>query len=156
MIQKIISGGQTGADQGGLQAARELGISTGGFAPRGWLTEDGPMRALLQYFGLKECAQHGYPARTKANVLQSDGTLLVGPHRTAGSALTAKLANDNRKPLFHVPFNDAEDDRIGEFRYWLERFGIRVLNVAGNRESESPGIRQFTKDFLIAALSLSD
>ena len=86
-------GGQTGADQGGLLAARELGIPTNGTAPRDWLTEDGPREALLRSFGLKECRERGYPARTKANVLNADGTLIVGPHRTGGSALTG-----NRSP----------------------------------------------------------
>jgi hypothetical protein len=157
-VHTIISGGQTGADQGGLLAAREMGIATAGDAPKGWLTEAGPQRTLLRSFGLKECADRGYPARTKANVLKSDGTVIVGPYRTGGSALTAKLANDNHKPLFHVPFatsqdaQDARDNQIEEFRYWLARFRIRTLNVAGNRESQSPGIGAFTTAFLIAAL----
>ena len=154
-VHTIISGGQTGADQGGLLAARELGIATTGAAPKGWLTEDGPQRTLLRSFGLKECEDRGYPARTKANVLKSDGTLIVGPYRTGGSALTAKLANDNRKPLFHVPFSpmkDAQDNQIEEFRYWLKRFRIGTLNVAGNRESQSRGIGSFTTAFLLAAL----
>jgi hypothetical protein len=157
MLGKIISGGQTGADQGGLIAARDLGITTGGTAPRGWLTEDGPQEHELRKFGLKECVDKGYPARTKVNVLSADGTLLVGPHRTGGSALTAKLANDHRKPLFHLAYPGepealVTDDQLEEFRYWLRRFRIRVLNVAGNRESQSPGLREFTRRFLISAL----
>ena len=151
-VHTIISGGQTGADQGGLLAARELGVATKGTAPKGWLTEEGPQRPLLRSFGLKECPDRGYPARTKANVLRSDGTLIVGPYRTGGSALTAKLANDHDKPLFHLPFAEVEDDQIEEFRYWLARFRIGTLNVAGNRESQSPGIGAFTTAFLVGAL----
>jgi hypothetical protein len=155
-VRTVISGGQTGADQGGLIAARSLGVATGGTAPRDWLTEDGPQRALLLSFGLKECSDRGYPARTKANVLKSDGTLIVGPYRTGGSALTAKIANDHRKPLFTVPYGGTADtptdDQVEEFRFWLGRHRIRVLNVAGNRESQSPGIGRFTSNFLIAAL----
>lgn len=41
MIELVLSGGQTGADLGGLRAARACGIPTGGWAPRGWLTEVG-------------------------------------------------------------------------------------------------------------------
>ena len=155
-VHTIISGGQTGADQGGLLAARDLGIRTNGTAPRGWLTEDGPQEALLRSFGLEECPERGYPARTKANVLKADGTLIVGPYRTGGSALTRKIANDYHKPFFHVPCaGPAEtmlDDRIEEFRYWLRRYRIHVLNVAGNRESQSPGICRFTRVFLLTAL----
>lgn len=153
-VHTIISGGQTGADQGALLAARELGIATAGTAPRGWLTDDGPQRTLLQDFGLKECTERGYPARTKANVLKSDGTLIVGPCRSGGSALTRKFANDYDKPLFHVAFTTVKDVQVEEFRYWLKRFRIGILNVAGNRESQSPGIGGFTTAFLIAVFRL--
>ncbi|HME98544.1 MAG TPA: putative molybdenum carrier protein, partial [Terriglobia bacterium] len=60
-MKKIISGGQTGADMGGLLAARELGIETGGMAPKGWLTENGPEEVLLRSFGLSECEEEGFP-----------------------------------------------------------------------------------------------
>ena len=35
MLERIISGGQTGADRGGLDAAIELGIPHGGWCPKG-------------------------------------------------------------------------------------------------------------------------
>lgn len=53
MIERVISGGQTGADQAALRAARACGIPTGGWAPRGWLTEDGPSLWLAEW-GLVE------------------------------------------------------------------------------------------------------
>jgi len=40
-LEMVISGGQTGADRGGLIAAKELGIPTGGTAPLGYKTEAG-------------------------------------------------------------------------------------------------------------------
>jgi hypothetical protein len=43
--------------------------------------------------------------------------------------------------------------RTREFRSWLERHNIQVLNVAGARESESPGIANFTNRFLVTALA---
>jgi hypothetical protein len=153
--QRIISGGQTGADQGGLEAGRDLGISNGGTAPQGWRTESGPQEALLRGFGLVECRVSGYPARTKQNVLDADGTLLVGAYRSGGSALTARIAKEAGKPLFHLAYavgtsialNGARSE---EFRYWLDRYKIQTLNVAGNRESTSPGIQEFTRGFLLA------
>ena len=51
---KIISGGQTGADLGGLEGARDAGIETGGWAPAGYRTEIGDQEELLKGFGLKE------------------------------------------------------------------------------------------------------
>jgi hypothetical protein len=35
IVYKIISGGQTGANRGGLDAAIELGLQHGGFCPKG-------------------------------------------------------------------------------------------------------------------------
>lgn len=54
MLERVISGGQTGADQAALRAARACGIPTGGWAARGWLTEDGPAPWLAEW-GLAEC-----------------------------------------------------------------------------------------------------
>lgn len=55
---KIVTGGQTGADQGALLAARAAGIATGGWAPLGWMTEDGPAPWLAD-FRLIECPIQG-------------------------------------------------------------------------------------------------
>jgi hypothetical protein len=155
-IRKIISGGQTGVDMGGLIAARELGIESGGIAPNGWLTENGPQEALLRGLGLTECELRGYPARTRRNIEVSNGTLLVGPYWSGGSKLTYEIAAELNRPLFHAAYStpDLQHDRqrIDEFRYWLERYEIGTLNVAGNRESESPGISEFTRTFLLDAL----
>lgn len=149
--KKIISGGQTGADTGGLLAARDLRIASGGTAPRGWLTENGSSESQLREFGLSECADDGFPARTRQNVADSDGTLLVGRYRTGGSRLTYDLARQLGKPLFHAPFPERRD-RTEEFRRWLKEHDIVVLNVAGNRESQSSGIAEFTRNFLLRAL----
>ena len=150
-LQKIISGGQTGADTGGLLAACDLGIASGGTAPRGWLTEDGPRERELRAFGLLECELEGFPARTRRNIVDSSGTFLVGQYRTGGSRLTYDVARELRKPLFHISFPNRRDC-VDEFRRWLEEHDIVVLNVAGNRESQSPGIAEFTREFLVEAL----
>ena len=142
---------------GGLLAARDAGIDTGGIAPHGWLTENGPQETLLRSFGITECEEKKYPARTRRNIAMADGTLLVGPYRSGGSHLTCQIATELKKPLFHVACSDPPDleparQRIEEFRYWLTRYGIVTLNVAGNRESQSPGIAEFTRRFLVNAL----
>ena len=153
-LGRIISGGQTGADQGGLYAARELGIPTGGVAPQDWLTEEGPQQDLLSQFGLMECSEPGYPARTRANVLASDGTLLVGKYQSGGSALTHQIAGQAGKPMFYLEFPCAVQPRYEEFQLWLQRHRIRTLNVAGNRESQSRGIQEFTRKFIIGAFQI--
>jgi len=158
---RIISGGQTGADQGGLLAARELGIPSGGTAPKEWWTETGSDEQLLRGFGLVECSEPGYDARTKQNVLDSDGTLLLGSYVSGGSAMTARIASEEGKPFFHVPFPRATDDEglqrtSAEFHDWLKHLRIHVLNVAGNRESQNPGLQEFTRRFLVSALRESE
>ena len=152
LLKKVISGGQTGADLGGLLAARELGFETGGTAPKGWLTETGPEKDLLRSFGLVECEQKGFPARTRRNVETASATLLVGPYRTGGSRLTYQVAQELKKPLFLLPFPSSADADHDRCWHWLERYSVQVLNVAGNRESQSPGIGAFTRDFLVSAL----
>ena len=156
-LKKIISGGQTGADTGALLAARQLDIETGGFAPRRWLTEDGPQEEKLRRFGLIECEEPGYPARTRANVMHSDATLLVGDDQIGGTRLTGQIAMNLNKPLLRIPFEALDETNTGitsleEFRSWMDHHRIEVLNVAGNRESEKPGIAEFTRALLVNAL----
>ncbi len=137
MIRRIVSGGQTGADRGGLDAAIALNVPHGGFCPRGRRAEDGVIPAKYQ---LIETRSTNYPERTERNVRESDGTLLVtrGP-ATGGSALTAKIAERTGRPLLHIDLLTAlnPEDQVAQ---WLTANGIGVLNVAGPRESSCPGI----------------
>ena len=151
--RKLISGGQTGADQGGLEAGKALGLETGGWAPRGWKTESGSNPALAN-FGLKEHASPDYPPRTKLNVDQSDGTFWFGNPHSRGGKLTLRTARAAGKPDFIVDWRSGQDfpgDDFPDFRSWLRKHKIKVLNVAGNRESSQPGIQEATRDFLIQA-----
>ena len=43
MLKKVITGGQTGADQGAIDAAIKMGISNGGWIPKGRIKENGPL-----------------------------------------------------------------------------------------------------------------
>lgn len=153
-VTKIISGGQTGADQGGLYAADLLGIDTGGWAPKGWRTEKGAMKDILQGFGLKECNVPGYPVRTESNIFDCDGTVIFGRLSSSGSKLTVKLSVEHKKPMHHidVPWNYHFIDRKRGFMEWLKMYKIGVLNVAGNRESVNKGIGERVMEFLIQVL----
>lgn len=152
-LEKIISGGQTGADFGALLAARELGLGTGGFAPQGWRTESGP-RPYLASFGLHQSSSSGYLQRTRLNVLNSDATMIFGDAMSSGSQRTWSYCVSYSKPVIRIPWRSPEPiPSLGVFRDFLSSVGVFVLNVAGNRESKNPGIERATKDFLIAALS---
>jgi len=149
---KIISGGQTGADQGGLEAAAELGLDYGGAVPRGRRTERGPLSP--RFARMTELASGDYRERTIRNVLDADATVVFcsGAIR-GGTALTIQAARAAGKA--HLPVNLAKLDReqaVREIRNWLERARPAVLNVAGPRESKSPGIRRRVREILIEAL----
>ena len=134
MVEKIISGGQTGADRVGLDAAIELDIPHGGWIPKGRKTEDG---ALPAKYHPKEMPTYSYEARTEQNGIDSDGTLIVSHGKlNVGSAKTRRFTKKHNRTWMHVDlekttlFNDAME--IGS---WVEKNQIKVLNVAGPRES---------------------
>ena len=147
---KIISGGQTGADQGGLRAARALGLPTGGFAAKHWETEDGPQQELLHGFHLQECSFPGYPVRTFANVEAAHGTVWFGNEDSPGASCTARASRRFNKSILWNPVGPEE------LLFWIRESRIAlpvyILNVAGNRESKNPGIGKRTEDYLTTAL----
>lgn len=154
-VRRIISGGQTGADQAGLFAARDLGLRTGGWAPKGFWTDNGYAQELLESFGLVECPQSGYPPRTRLNVRDSDGTLIFGNANSPGCRLTRKYCDELERTVMFVPWYGTVDVRSylqSLFRQWITDKNIQTLNVAGNRERTNPGIFAAARAFLVEAL----
>jgi hypothetical protein len=137
---KIISGGQCGADRGGLEAALELNVLTGGTAPKGFVTSDGRARELGTRFGLVEDTSSGYNRRTKLNVQEADGTvIIVSDIRSPGSHLTLEHARKCKKPV-KVIIVEPEytstwlEERATCIADWIVKEQLYVLNVAGNRD----------------------
>ena len=136
MLKKIVSGGQTGADRAGLDAALALGLPIGGWCPQGRRAEDGP---IPDRYPLVETPEADYDTRTRRNVEDSDGTLILNLGKLdGGTALTAKLAKQIGKPCLIVALEDGIAPAT--FRDWLEANQIAVLNIAGPRESKRPGV----------------
>jgi hypothetical protein len=152
MVVRVISGGQTGADQAGLAVARRLAIPTGGFMPKGWRTEAGPRPDLASLYGLEETATAAYPERTERNVLSADGTVVFGDSRSEGSMLTARLCRRHGKPCCMVPLGDEVESAAATLRAWLSEHRIETLNVAGNRASQALGSEAFVTAVLERAL----
>lgn len=144
---KIISGGQTGADLGALKAAHRLGIPTGGWAPQGWLNESGPQPELLRdCYGLEE-ASGGYEVRTEWNARDADGTAIFAHNlRSDGTRLTILSLERWAKPWVLNP-------TAAELREFVAGHQIRVLNIAGNRESLAPGIQADVETLVIEAFA---
>jgi hypothetical protein len=148
---KIISGGQTGADRGALDAAIELGIEHGGWCPKERTAEDG---RISERYQLREHSCLGYPPRTASNVFESDATLLLTMGKIgAGSRLTIRRCSEYRKPVLGLNL-DKMTDRLAASRIqgFLRQHEPLVLNVAGSRESSSPGIQERVKRVLMMAL----
>lgn len=148
-IIKIISGGQTGADRGALDAAISMRLPHGGWCPKGRLAEDG---VIPSRYGLTETASAQYRVRTEQNVIDSDGTLII--YRgilQGGSELTRRMAVKYAKP--HLLVDVLRPLEPSVIRQWIESENIAVLNVAGPRESSAPGIGEQVRILIRRILS---
>lgn len=134
MLEKIISGGQTGADQAGLFVAKRFGLKTGGHMPKGWRTLSGPRIDFEKMFDMSEHHSPEYPPRTELNVKNSDGTVrLAGNFDSSGEKCTLAAIKKQNKPWFDVDLSDPPPPK--DFVNWLNLNNIKTLNVAGNAES---------------------
>jgi len=141
---KIVSGGQTGVDQAALDVALELGVACGGWCPLGRRSDSG---AIDEKYPLAETPSHKYPQRTKWNVRDSDGTLILTRGKPdGGTALTVRIARNHKKPCFVCNFEAPIFPEV--VAAWLHEQGIETLNVAGPRESSQPGIGDVARDYL--------
>ena len=133
---RVVSGGQMGVDRAALDAAAALGLDLGGWCPAGRLAEDG---VIPDRYPLVETPDPGAAQRTDWNVRDSDAKLIL--HRGApigGTRLTMDLARRHGRPLLVRDLGTAIDARA--IADWLSVNRVHVLNCAGPRESESPGI----------------
>ncbi len=144
----IVSGGQTGVDRAALDVAMAKEIPYSGWCPRGGVAEDlnelGPV--LLTKYGLRETPSDLPEQRTAWNVRDSNATLLIGRAELSKGTLFTKLCAELifLRP-FHVVDLEARD-ALYLTSHWVTslieelRANEFCLNVAGPRESESPGI----------------
>ena len=142
-IKKIISGGQTGADQAGLDAALKSDIPHGGAIPRGRLTENG---RLDEKYTLQEMSSTSYPERTEKNVVDSDGTVIFSHGElSVGSLLTLEKAREHKRPVLHLDMaNVTIEGAVELLKAFVEEHGVEILNVAGAKASKDPEIYDAT------------
>ncbi|HRD68104.1 MAG TPA: putative molybdenum carrier protein [Candidatus Competibacter sp.] len=134
-LEKLVSGGQTGVDRAALDVGLALGLAVGGWCPKGRRAEDG---AIPERYPLTETPERGYRARTRRNVEDADGTLILNLGALdGGTALTARHARKANKPCLIVALDAGIEPAA--FRAWLADHRIAVLNVAGPREGKRPG-----------------
>jgi len=146
MLDKIISGGQTGVDWAAIQAAIELKIPYGGFIPKGRKNEDG---IIPKDYLFIEMSNGNYKDRTKQNILESDGTLIISYYfMSPGTKLTKDLCFDLKKPLKQYIIDGTNIDFKENLKKFIKLNNIRVLNIAGPRESKFPGIYKLSKELI--------
>ncbi len=140
-IKKIISGGQTGADRGGLDAAIEMNIPHGGWCPKGRYAEDGK---IPEKYNQQELFSSFYAHRTEQNVIDSDVTVIFtyGPPE-GGSKRTAEFAEKHERPYLWIDMKDDNPVAVKKLVDWLNYLRIPqiILNVAGSRGSSAPDLQ---------------
>lgn len=151
ILQRVISGGQTGADQAGLYAAKVCGYETGGFAPQGYRTLVGNNPAILRdEFNLVETTQRNYQVRTAMNVKSSDATIRLATNfQSPGEICTLNAIRKYGKPFIDIDLrsqNSAKanireayiNSKADEFIRFLIEHQVVTLNVAGNADQHPP------------------
>jgi hypothetical protein len=146
MLDKIVSGGQTGADQAGWRAAAAFGVSTAGWMSRGFRTEDGPRPEFAERYGATELPTDDDLARIERNVQDSDATLWLGDTTTADAQATVGACHRLGRPC--LPVYPSATFQPAHVATWITENRIGTLNVAGNREADEPGIGERVERFL--------
>ena len=146
LLNTIISGGQTGVDRAALDVALKLKITCGGWCPKGRLAEDG---IIAPRYPLKESFSIKAEIRTELNVLDATGTLILikDDEMDKGTRFTIEMCKMYNKPYLRLNLNDQKKDLLSIFNTWKTKYKIGVLNVAGPRESSSPGL--YTSSYTI-------
>jgi hypothetical protein len=155
---EIRSGGQSGVDRAALDVALKLDLPYSGWCPRGGWAEDRPTAPGIvgAYPKLQTTPSADPRQRTAWNVRDSDATLLLVRGKlwdSPGATFTRACA----ELVFERPFHSQDlqaADASARTMQWVESLrepgnrGALVLNVAGPRESESPGIYEVASAFL--------
>lgn len=150
MLEKIVSGGQTGVDRAGLDSAIYLEIPYGGWCPKGRIDELGTIPSkynqLIEILCQVSSEKENYDTRTKLNIRDSDGTLILVPSMPLpsnikdGTILTITEVSHQNKPYLVVNLSSLKEDNISKCMEWIRSNNIHTLNIAGPRESTCPGI----------------
>ncbi len=142
--KKIVSGGQTGVDRGALDAAIEQDFPAGGYCPEGRKAEDG---RIPDRYPVIEIPGTGYEIRTERNVIDSDGTLIIYFFRlSGGTEQTVEYCKDRQKPCLLIDAeNTSLSDALANSLRFVSREHIKILNVAGPRNSQAPQAYQYAR-----------
>lgn len=153
-LEKIISGGQTGVDRGALDAALDNKFPCGGWCPPGRMAEDGPIDDV---YPMSEMDHGSYGERTRQNVIDSDGTVIIYfGELEGGTKVTLQQCIQRKKPYELINAQENSEKRAAELiMRFVESFSINTLNVAGPRQSKVPEAHDYTYKAISIVLEIS-
>lgn len=139
---KVISGGQTGVDRGALDAALDHGFPCGGWCPPGRMAEDGPIDDI---YPMSEMAYGSYPERTRQNIIDSDGTVIIYSGKPeGGTKVTLENCLQLGKPYELINTQETPvREAAGLIMSFIQSRSINILNVAGPRQSKNPELYDY-------------
>lgn len=114
-IRKIISGGQTGADEAGIAAAKALGIPAEVHAPKGWMMRRGDNRDIFSEYEFKS----RFAAMPGKDLSYGEMMLTEGFRRTYDEIVDAARKGE-RQALMCAETNPADCHRFACVGYALE------------------------------------
>ena len=158
MVEKIVSGGQTGVDLAALDAAIKWGLDYGGWCPKGRINEKGKIDRkydnLQEITGEFKDEKENYDTRTRLNIRDSDATLILVPkiplptHIKDGTLLTIDEVKKQKKPCLIIDLSEPQSKNIDFVLHWIKEHSPKILNIAGPRESSCPGINKSSFNLL--------
>lgn len=174
MLNTVISGGQVGADLGGMVGALQVGIPHviarvfPGFKPQGGRKLDAIPGLEIEYMlppaSIKDSYVELLRWRTEANVLGAQGTVVFVQQvlaETKGSALTVRYARRNRKPFLIarleteatlMPQTVADGDVARMLTAFVKQHRLESLNIAGQRICNEARVAHIVATALAAAI----
>lgn len=154
-FKRIVSGGQTGADRAAFDWAMVMKIAHGGWCPQGRRAEDG---IIPTCYPLQETPSSDYAQRTEWNIRDSDATAIfsLSPMLSGGTLLTQQLAMQTQKPWIHLHEDLGIQNGVAHLYQFVSQSPIKVLNIAGPRQSEEPAIGDLLTQVMNAAFTSND
>ncbi len=144
MIERMVTGGVTCAEWEAWASARRAGVATGGYMPRGWMTEDGPRPRLGMLYGAIEFPL-AEPTRLRANLRRSEALLWLGDPTSADGTAALEAARDLGRPFLAAEPGLTSPSEVAA---WLSVFEVRTLTIGAEAESARPGLAARTGPFL--------
>ncbi|HCG6311400.1 TPA: hypothetical protein NJ173_004541 [Vibrio parahaemolyticus] len=149
-MEKIISGGQSGADIAALDAAIKCGVPIGGYCPKNRESEvsiDFESYPLIEING-------GYRQRTKENIKASEATVIFyNSEIVGGTELTLYFCIKSKTPYKLIDMSVISvANAANSINGFILKHKVKVLNVAGPSASRQPDIYSFVYSSMLAVL----